>query len=61
VCSSDLELNYRLGLIQRYGLEYTDEIEAKANETRNYKFAKCELIAKKLKYDILIKEFAKLN
>ena len=41
------------------GVEYTDQIEEKANETRNYKFAKCELIAKKLKYDILIKEFGK--
>lgn len=53
------ELNYRAGLIQRYGVEYTDQIEERANKTRNYKFAKCELIAKKLKYDILIKDFAK--
>jgi hypothetical protein len=53
------ELNYRAGLIQRYGIEYTDQIEEKANNTRNYKFTKEELIAKKLKYDILIKEFAK--
>ena len=50
------ELNYRQGLIQRYGIEYADQIEQKANETRNYKFTKEELIAKKLKYDILIKE-----
>ena len=50
------ELNYRQGLIQRYGIEYADQIEQKANETRNYKFSKAELIAKKLKYDILIKE-----
>jgi hypothetical protein len=53
------ELNYRSGLIQRYGIEYTDQIEEKANNTRNYKFTKEELIAKKLKYDILIKEFGK--
>ena len=50
------ELNYRQGLIQRYGIEFADQIEQKANETRNYKFTKEELIAKKLKYDILIKE-----
>lgn len=55
------ELNYRAGLIQRYGLQYTDEIEQKANDTRNYKFTKEELTAKKLKYDILIKEFVKLK
>jgi len=50
------ELNYRQGLIQRYGIDYADQIEQKANETRNYKFSKEELIAKKLKYDILIKQ-----
>lgn len=50
------ELNYRQGLIQRYGVEYADAIELKANETRNYKFTKEELIAKKLQFDILIKE-----
>lgn len=51
------ELNYRLGLINRYGLEYANNIEQIANETRQYKYTKEELIAKKLKYDILIKEF----
>ena len=50
------ELNYRQGLIQRYGIDFADQIEQKANETRNYKFSKDELIDKKLKYDILIKE-----
>jgi hypothetical protein len=50
------ELNYRQGLIQRYGIDFADQIEQKANETRNYKFTKEELIAKKLKYDILIKQ-----
>ena len=50
------ELNYRQGLISRYGIEYADAIELKANATRNYKFTKEELIAKKLQYDILIKE-----
>lgn len=50
------ELMYRQGLIQRYGLEYTESIENLANETRQYKFTKQELIAKKLQYDLLIKE-----
>jgi len=50
------ELMYRQGLIERYGLEYTENIENLANETRQYKFTKPELIAIKLKYDILIKE-----
>jgi hypothetical protein len=50
------ELMYRQGLIKRYGLEYTENIENLANETRQYKYTKSELIAKKLKYDLLIKE-----
>jgi len=50
------ELMYRQGLIQRYGLEYTENIENLANETRQHKFTKAELIAKKLQYDLLIKE-----
>jgi hypothetical protein len=50
------ELNYRDGLIKRYGHDYVNELEMMANETRNYKFTKEELIAKKIKYDILIKE-----
>ena len=53
------ELMYRQGLIKRYGIEYADAIELKANETRNYKYTKEELIAKKLKFDILIKELNK--
>lgn len=51
------ELMYRKGLIERYGLEYTENIENLANETQQYKYTKAELIAKKLQYDILIKEF----
>jgi len=51
------ELNYRLGLIERYGLDFANNIETLANETRVYKYTKAELIAKKIKYDILIKEF----
>ena len=50
------ELMYRQGLIQRYGIEYADAIELKANETRNYKYTREELIAIKIKFDILVKE-----
>jgi len=53
------ELMYRLGLIKRYGLDYTDAIELKANETRNYKYTKEQLKAIKIKYDILVKELNK--
>ena len=53
------ELMYRQGLIKRYGIEYADAIELKANETRNYKYTKEELIGKKIKFDILIKELNK--
>lgn len=55
------ELMFRQGLINRYGIEYADAIELKANETRNYKYSKEELIAKKLKFDILIKEINRLH
>jgi hypothetical protein len=44
---------FRQGLIQRYGLEYTDSIENLANETRQYKYTKSGV---KLQYDLLIKE-----
>lgn len=53
------ELNYRLGLIERHGIEFVTQLEADAITKRNYKFSKEELIAKKLKYDILIKELKK--
>jgi len=50
------ELQYRQGLISRYGIEFVDQLESESNEKRNYKFSKCELIAKKMQYDIKIKE-----
>jgi hypothetical protein len=50
------ELNYRLGLIERYGLEYANNIEDLANQTRQYKFSKEELIAKKIQYEIKFKQ-----
>lgn len=53
------ELNYRLGLIKRYGVEYADNIERKANELRQFKWTKEQLIAKKIQYEIKIKEYLK--
>ena len=50
-------LEYRKGLVLRYGLKYVNDLESISNENRNYKYTKAELIAKKIKYDILIKEF----
>jgi hypothetical protein len=50
------ELQYRKGLIERYGVEFVDKLEADSITKRNYKFTKSELIAKKLQYDIKIKE-----
>lgn len=50
-------LEYRKGLINRYGNEFVEKLESESDSKRNYKYTKEELIAKKLKYDILIKEF----
>lgn len=45
------ELNYREGLVKRYGLDFINELETYANETRNYKFTKDELIEIKKRYN----------
>jgi hypothetical protein len=37
-------LNYRLGLVKRYGQNYVDKLEAKASANRNRKYTKFELI-----------------
>lgn len=50
------EIQYRLGLVERFGLEFVDQLELDSIKLRNYKYTKKELIAKKLKYDIKIKE-----
>jgi len=50
------ELQYRKGLLKRYGNEFVEQLESEADSKRNYKFTKAELIAKKIQYDILIKE-----
>ena len=49
-------LEYRKGLIKRYGNDFVNELDAISDSKRDYKYTKAELIAKKLKYDILIKE-----
>jgi hypothetical protein len=49
-------LEYRKGLIERYGQEFVNELDQISNEKRNYKYTKEELIAKKLQYEIKIKE-----
>jgi len=53
------ELLYREGLIKRFGDDFVKELEQYANETRQYKWTKEQLIAKKLQYDLKIKEFLK--
>jgi hypothetical protein len=44
-------------LIERYGLDYANNIEELANQTRQYKFTKEELIAKKIQYEIKFKQY----
>jgi len=55
------ELNYREGLIKRYGLDFVIELETYANETRNKKYSKDELIEIKKRYNEKIrnKEFTR--
>jgi hypothetical protein len=58
-CNRNLHGNlieYRKGLVKRYGLEFVEQLESEADEKRNYKYTKAELIAKKIQYDLLIKE-----
>lgn len=50
------ELNYRKGLIMRYGEEYANFVEDLANSTRIKKYTREELIYIKKKYDLMIKE-----
>lgn len=49
------ELNYREGLIARYGEQYVLDLEKKANETRNHKYTKEELKQIREKYRLLNK------
>lgn len=49
------ESNYRAGLVKRFGEEYVLELESYANETKNKKYTKQELIDIKKLYDSKIK------
>jgi hypothetical protein len=50
------ELQYRSGLIKRYGIDFVTNLESISDSKRVYKYSREELIAKKLQYDIKIKE-----
>jgi hypothetical protein len=53
------ELNYRVGLIAKIGLEAVEQLEQLANETRKYKYSKDELIEIKKTYQTKIKQLTK--
>lgn len=48
-------LEYRAGLINRYGLEFVERLEKTKDNGRNYKYNKQELIDIKNKYKALLK------
>ena len=50
------EIQYRLGLVQRFGIDFVEQLETDSVGKRIYKFSKEELVAKKIQFDILIKE-----
>jgi hypothetical protein len=50
------EIQYRKGLLNRFGFEYVEQLESIADENRVYKYTKDELIEIKRKYDGKIKE-----
>lgn len=53
------EIQYRIGLINRKGVKFIEDLEYISNDKRVYKFDKKELVAIKLKYDIKYKELIK--
>jgi hypothetical protein len=53
------ELNFRKGLIERYGLDYVTNLDNICDINRVKKYTKEELIAKKMQYDIKIQEYGK--
>lgn len=52
-------IEYRIGLVNRYGVEYVEQLESDAIKRKDYKYTKQELIAKRLQYDLKCKEFKK--
>ncbi|CAB4153078.1 Bacteriophage lambda NinG [uncultured Caudovirales phage] len=53
------ELEYRDGLIKRYGIAYVDELESLKTTGRNYKFTKEQLIELKNYYSNKVKQLLK--
>lgn len=49
-------IEYRKGLILRYGALFVETLESEADSKRNFKYTKDQFIAKKLQYDLKIKE-----
>lgn len=49
-------LEYRKGLIERFNVGHVEYLEEISDKNRVYKYSKKELIAKKLQYDLKIKE-----
>jgi len=54
-------LEYRKGLIKRFGEDFVKQLEEDSNSKRDHKYTKNELIAKKLQYDLKIKEWKKMK
>lgn len=52
-------LEYRKGLINRYGEDFVKNLDELSNQKRNYKYTKQELIDKKQEYDLKIKQYFK--
>jgi len=52
-------LEYRKGLIERYGVAYVEKLESLADSGRYKKYTKEELIQVKKTYDSLIKQLDK--
>jgi hypothetical protein len=50
------EIQYRFGLIARYGIEFVENLESISNENRVRKYTKDELIQIKKTYDLKIKQ-----
>lgn len=53
---SGMQLEYRAGLIERYGKEFVEQLESEANSKRDYKYTKQELIDIKNKYSEKVKQ-----
>lgn len=49
-------LEYRKGLINRYGISFVENLDNLSIQLRNYKYTRDELIDIKKKYDLLIKQ-----